>query len=93
MKQPTTQENNPKRQRRFAPVTGSAAARCKQTLSGWRPYWQHGQDNECGKKAHWLWKSSLRGELPLCTRHAKAVGLDKCKPLKPQNDPDQRPPN
>lgn len=64
---------------------GSAVVRCKQTLSGWRPYWQHGNDNECGKKAHWLWKSSLRGELPLCTRHAKAVGLNKCKPLNPQN--------
>jgi len=64
----------------------SSALRCKQTLAGWRPYWQHGQGNECGKRAHWMWKSSLRGKVPLCTRHAKAVGIETCARINAPNE-------
>lgn len=55
---------------------------CQQTLRVETLYWQ--EKPECGKTAKFIWKSDLRGKLRLCRRHAKAVGLEHCKPLKPE---------
>ncbi len=54
---------------------------CQQTIGGYVPYWA--DRRVCGKTARWGWTSPLRGPMCLCTRHARAVGLKKCRPLVP----------
>lgn len=58
---------------------GKVSDGCQQTLRIETPYWREAP--ECSKTAKFIWKSSLRGKLRLCRRHAKAIGLENCKPL------------
>lgn len=57
---------------------------CQQYLRGFVPYWR--ETPVCGKPARWVWTSNLRGPVCLCTRHARAVGLEKCRPLVPSRE-------
>jgi hypothetical protein len=52
---------------------------CQEILQVERLYWQ--SPIECGKRARFTWKSRLRGKLRLCLRHARRVGLARCKEL------------
>lgn len=68
--------------RKNAKLGGRPKAKCEQGLTGYVSYWNRDNDHRCGNVARYEWLSSLRGGMKLCTRHAKAVGLKNCKPLK-----------